>query len=93
MTSSLATAALVVGYVLAVPFTLWIPGYRRMWRRRELWVFVVAEVGAALIALGWALKGNVPSTVVNVVWLLGFGAAWLLAPRYQPRSSGRGARS
>ncbi len=32
---SAADTALLFGYVLAVPFTLFVPGFLRLWRRRE----------------------------------------------------------
>ena len=82
----MSVALLVAGYLLAVPFTLWVPGFRRMWKRREPWVFVVAQTGAALITLGWALEGRTASVVVNALWFFGFGAAWLWAGRRAPVS-------
>ena len=79
MTAS--TAALVAGYVLAVPFTVYVPGFLRMWRRREPAVFAAAEVGALLVTVGWAARGNVPSAVVNGAWTAGFAAAYALEGR------------
>jgi uncharacterized membrane protein len=73
---TLADVVLVVGYLLAVPFTLFVPGFLRLWRRRETWVFVTAQTGALLIVLGWAVKGDVPAAAVNAAWLLGLGLAW-----------------
>lgn len=72
-----ADAALVLGYVLAVPFTLFVPGFLRLWRRREPAVFVVAQTGAALIALGWLAKGDGLSAAVNAGWLVGLTIAWV----------------
>ena len=80
-----STAALVAGYLLAVPFTLYLPGFLRMWRRRELPVFLSAEVGALLITAGWAAKGNVPSAVVNGAWTVGFAAAYAAEGRKRAR--------
>jgi hypothetical protein len=71
-----ATAALVAGYVAAVPLTLFVPGFLRMWRRRERWVFATAELGALLITVGWAVKGNLPAAVVNGAWTAGFALAY-----------------
>ena len=71
-----ANVLLVVGYVLAVPFTFFVPGFLRMWRRRERWTYACAQGGAALIVLGWALKENWLSAGVNLLWLLGFGFAY-----------------
>ena len=80
-----STAALVAGYLLAVPFTLYLPGFLRMWRRRELPVFLSAEVGALLITAGWAAMGNVPSAVVNGAWTVGFAAAYAAEGRKRAR--------
>ena len=76
-----STALLVVGYVLAVPFTLFVPGFLRLWRRRERWAYACAQGGAALIVLGWALRGAWPSAGVNLAWLVGFGVAYARAGR------------
>ena len=76
-----STAALAAGYVLAVPFTVFVPGFLRLWRRREPVVYAAAQGGALLIAAGFAAKGNVPATVVNAGWFLGFGTAYALEGR------------
>lgn len=77
MSGALAVAALVVGYALAIPFTVWVPGFRRMWSGDAHWAFVAEQTGAALIITGWSLKGNVAAAAVNAAWFLGFGAAYL----------------
>lgn len=74
---SLADAALLLGYLLAVPFTLFVPGFQRLWRRREPAVFLTAQAGAALIAGGWLAKGNALSALVNGAWLVGLTVAWV----------------
>ena len=74
---SAADTALLLGYVLAVPFTLFVPGFLRLWRRREPAVFAVAQTGAALIALGWFAKGSTASALVNAAWLVGLTVAWV----------------
>ena len=79
-----STVALVTGYVLAVPFTLFVPGFLRMWRRRERWTYACAQGGAALITAGWAARGDVPSAVVNAGWLVGFGIVYARAGRTRP---------
>ena len=71
----LSSAVLLVGYVLAVPFTVFVPGFLRLWRRREPLVIAAAEGGAALIVLGWALKGNTSSAVFNALWTVGLALA------------------
>jgi hypothetical protein len=81
MSDFFADGALVAGYLLAVPFTLYVPGFQRMWKRREPWVFATEQVGAALIVAGWSIKGNTPSAVVNAAWFLGFGAAFIAKGR------------
>lgn len=73
---SAADIALLLGYVLAVPFTLFVPGFLRLWRRREPAVFAVAQTGAALISLGWLAKGDVVSAGVNAAWFVGLTVAW-----------------
>ena len=78
---SAADTALLFGYVLAVPFTLFVPGFLRLWRRREVEVFATAQVGALVIVLGWLAKGNTVAAVVNAVWLVGLGVAWVLEGR------------
>jgi hypothetical protein len=78
---SAADTALLFGYVLAVPFTLFVPGFRRMWRRREVEVFAVAQLGALVIATAWLAKGNAVACAVNAAWFLGFGLAYVLEGR------------
>ena len=77
----LSSAVLVVGYVLAVPFTVFVPGFLRLWRRREPLVIAAAEGGAVLIVLGSALKGNTPSAVFNALWTIGLAVALVLEGR------------
>ncbi len=76
-----ADIVLLAGYVLAVPFTLFVPGFKRLWNRREPWAYACAQGGAALIVAGWLMKDNVVSAMVNLLWLLGFGAAYAWAGR------------
>ena len=78
---STADTALLFGYVLAVPFTLFVPGFLRLWRRREVEVFAVAQVGALVITLAWLAKGNELAAAVNAVWFVGLSVAWLLEGR------------
>lgn len=73
--------ALLFGYVLAIPFTVFVPGFLRLWRRREVEVFATAQAGALIIALAWAAKGNPVAAAVNAAWLVGLTAAWLHAGR------------
>jgi len=48
------TFALAAGYVLAVPFTVFVPGFLRLWRRREPLPYALAQGGAVLITAGYA---------------------------------------
>lgn len=71
----MSIALLVLGYVLAVPplFRLW-----RIWRK-AIWAGYAAETaGAALIALGWHLRGNTGAVYVNGAWAVLFGATFPL---------------
>ena len=44
-----STVLLVAGNVLAVPFSVYLPGFYRLWRRREPLVFAAEELGMAMI--------------------------------------------
>jgi hypothetical protein len=80
-------ALLVVGYALAVPLTVWVPGFLRLWRRREPLLYAAAQGGAVLIVIGHALRGNVIGVTVNALWLLGFGVAYALEGRTRARAA------
>lgn len=82
-----STALLVLGYVLAVPFTLFVPGFLRLWRRREPWAYACAQGGAALIVTGWALRETWASAGFNLLWLVGFGIAYAREGRTAQASS------
>lgn len=85
--SAAATPVLVAGYVAAVPVTLFAPGFLRLWRRREPALFALAEGGAALVVLGWALKRDAVGAGLNSAWLLGFGAAYVAEGRKRARAT------
>lgn len=76
MPDRVSTAVLLAGYAAAVPFTVFVPGFLRLWRRRESWAYALAQGGALLVVVGWAGKGSTPAAVVNALWVLGFGAAY-----------------
>lgn len=82
-----STALLALGYLLAVPFTVWVPGFRRLWRRREPLVFLAAQAGAALITVGFALQGNLLGMVLNAGWTVGLAVAYLAEGRKRGRLS------
>ena len=73
--------ALLFGYVLAVPFTAFVPGFLRLWRRREVELFLTAQAGALIITLAWAAKGNAVAAALNALWFAGLSAAWLFEGR------------
>jgi hypothetical protein len=81
------TALLVVGYLLAVPFTLFVPGFLRLWRRREAWTFAAAQVGALLITAAYVRKGQALGVVINGGWAVGLTVAYVLEGLKRARSS------
>ena len=83
----MSTELLIVGHVLAVPLTLFVPGFLRLWRRREPFLFAAEEVGAAAITVGWALRGNTLATGFNALWLAGFTTAYALEGRKRSRAA------
>lgn len=84
----MSTGLLLVGYGLAVPFTVFVPGFLRLWRRREPWVFVATEAGAVLIATGWALRGGTGAAVFNYGFAVVLAVAYALEGRKRARLSG-----
>ncbi|MDQ6649843.1 MAG: hypothetical protein M3Z02_06970 [Actinomycetota bacterium] len=82
-----ATAAIAVGYVLAVPLTVFVPGFLRMWRRRERALFATEQLGAALIAGGFAARHKWPAAGVNLAWLIGFAVLYTAEGRKRRRTS------
>jgi hypothetical protein len=83
----LADGLLVAGYALAVPLTVFVPGFLRLWRRRETPLFVTAEAGAALISAGWALRGKPVPAVVNGAWAVGFLLVYVREGRKRARTA------
>ncbi len=78
-------AAGLVGYVLATPFTVWPPLFKRMWNRRDGRLLAVQELGVVLIVVAWAGRGNGPAVVVNGGYGVGLGVAYALAGRRRAR--------
>lgn len=81
-----STVLLLAGYAAAVPFTLFVPGFLRLWRRREAWTFLTAQTGAALVVAGWALRGSAPAALVNAGWLAGLAVAYAVEGRTRART-------
>jgi hypothetical protein len=75
--SSTPTALLVIGYVLSVPFSIFLPGFLRLWRRREPALLVIEELGVAAIVAGWALRGERIPALLNAGWGVGLLVAWV----------------
>ena len=71
----------LAGYALATPFVVYPPLFKRMWNERDTRLLAVQELGVALIVLGWAARGNVPSVVVNGGYGLALAAAYAYAGR------------
>jgi hypothetical protein len=80
-------ALLVVGYALSVPFTIWVPGFKRLWRRREPWVFAVAQAGAVLLAVASGLRHSPIGVVANAGWAIGLTVAYVLEGQKRARSA------
>ena len=71
----------VLGYLLATPFVVYPPLFKRMWNRRDLRLLAVQVLGVVLIVVGWAGRGNVPSVVVNGGYGVALAAAYAVSSR------------
>jgi hypothetical protein len=80
-----STVLLGAGYALAVPFTVFVPGFLRLWRRRERWTYACAQGGAALVVLGWLAQGRWSPAAVNALLLTGFGVHYVREGRKRAR--------
>ncbi len=80
-------ALIVSGYVLAVPFTVFTPGFKRLWRKRERWVFATEQTGAVLLAVGYGLKGSPVGALVNGGWAAGLAVAYVAEGRRRARAA------
>lgn len=78
-------AVLAAGYTLAVPFSVFVPGFLRLWRRREPALVTAEETGVALICLGWALRRGWLPLAVNAAWGLSLAAAYAAEGRKRAR--------
>ena len=71
----------VAGYVLATPFVVWPPLFKRMWNTRDLRLLGVQELGVALVVVGWAGRERWPTAAVNAAYGVGLAVAYALAGR------------
>lgn len=76
-TPALGSAVALAGYALAAPFVLHLPLFKRMWREEDTRLLLVQETGVALVAAGWALRGQPAGAVVNAGYGVALAAAWL----------------
>ena len=74
-----ADTALLFGYVLALPFTLFVPGFLRLWRRREVEVLLTTQAGLAVVTTAWMARGSVPLAVVHAGLLVALTVTWVRA--------------
>jgi hypothetical protein len=72
----MSLALLVVGYLLAVPP---LPFLRRIVRERLFLFACVESLGAALITLGWLMRGRTIAVVINGGWFLIWTAIWTVS--------------
>lgn len=75
--------ALLFGYVLVVPFTVVVPGWLRLWRRREVELLATVLVGLVVVAGAWLARGSAPVAAVHAAALVGLTVAWVRAGRRQ----------
>jgi hypothetical protein len=76
--TSRADAIALTGYVLATPFTVYPPLFKRMWHG-DLRLLAVQELGVALIVAGWALRGDRGPALVNGAYGVGLAVAYAVA--------------
>ena len=75
--------ALLFGYVLVVPFTLVVPGFLRLWRRREVELLATVLVGLAVVTGSWLVRGNAPVAALHAAALVGLTVAWARSGKRQ----------
>ena len=80
--------ALLFGYVLVLPFTLFVPGWLRLWRRREVELLGTVQVGLFVLALAWLVKGVPLLASTHAVALIALAAVWVReGNRRRPRAA------
>ena len=76
---SVADTVLLFGLVLVLPFTAFVPGFLRLWRRREIEVFLTAQTGAALVTAAALADGRHVLAAPAAAWLVGLTVAYARA--------------
>lgn len=77
----LGNAVALAGYAVSAPFVLYLPLFKRMWREEDTRLLLVQETGVALVAAGWALRGDTGPALGNAGYGVALAAAWLLSGR------------
>ena len=80
---SAVDTALLFGYLLIVPFTLVVPGFLRMWRRREVELLATVLVGLAVVTVAWLARDAAAVAAVHAAALVALTVAWVRAGRRQ----------
>ena len=75
--------ALLFGYVLVVPFTLVVPGFLRLWRRREVELLATVLVGLLVLTVAWLARDNAVVAALHAAALVALAVAWVRAGRRQ----------
>lgn len=76
--------ALLFGYVLVVPFTLVLPGWQRLWRRREVELLATVQVGLVVLMAAWLARGSAGLAALHALLLVALTVAWIRAGSRRP---------
>lgn len=82
--NTVANTVALTGYVLATPFTVYPPLFKRMWRGNHR-LLAVQELGVALIVAGWAMRGDRGPALGNSAYGLGLLGAYAWSGRRRRR--------
>ena len=73
--------ALLFGYVLALPFTVFVPGFLRLWRRREVELLLLTLVGLAVVSAAWAADDRPLLGALHAAAFVGLAVAYVMSGR------------